>query len=94
MRRPFQTSMVRGGGKYRGNLQPRWTKTFTLLPSRVAFDSVPSLHVSCLKPGPGGGIGRRYGLKIRFANASASSSLAPGTNKNNNLWYFYNIPLN
>ncbi len=46
---------------------------------RAIFDSVPSLHVSCLNPGPGGGIGRRYGLKIRFANASASSSLAPGT---------------
>ena len=58
---------------------------------RAIFDSVPSLHVSCLNPGPGGGIGRRYGLKIRFAKASASSSLAPGTNKNKDIQVFLRI---
>ena len=30
---------------------------------------------------PGGGIGRRCGLKIHFAQASAGSSPAPGTNQ-------------
>ena len=42
------------------------------------FDSVPSLHPSCSQS-PGGGIGRRCGLKIRFPKGSAGSSPAPGT---------------
>ena len=45
---------------------------------RVEFDFVPKTpHSSAHRPG--GGTGRRYGLKIRFANASAGSSPAPGT---------------
>ena len=43
------------------------------------FDSDPSLHFPRLCPG--GGIGRRCGLKIRFPKGSAGSSPAPGTNQ-------------
>ena len=60
---------------------------------RAIFDSVPSLHESCLKPGPGGGIGRRYGLKIRCPKGRASSSLAPGTNKNKDIQVFPRITM-
>ena len=41
------------------------------------FDSDPSLQSTFLSPG--GGIGRRYGLKIRCPKGRAGSSPAPGT---------------
>jgi hypothetical protein len=44
------------------------------------FDSDPSLHICCISfQSPGGGIGRRKGLKIPRGQPRASSSLAPGT---------------
>ena len=48
------------------------------------FDSDPSLinRVKANFKGPGGGIGRRKGLKIPRGQPRASSSLAPGTNFN------------
>ena len=42
------------------------------------FDSDPSLHF--YSSSPGGGIGRRNGLKIRYSKECAGSSPAPGTN--------------
>ncbi len=45
---------------------------------RAGFDSVPSLHVTCAIPGPGGGIGRRYGLKrVRLATEPDSTLVKP-----------------
>ena len=46
------------------------------------FDSDPSLQSTSRSPG--GGIGRRYGLKIRCPKGRAGSSPAPGTTKNRN----------
>ena len=45
------------------------------------FDSDPSLQSTFLSPG--GGIGRRYGLKIRCPKGRAGSSPAPGTTISN-----------
>ena len=42
-------------------------------------------------PGPGGGIGRRNGLKIRFSKGSAGSSPALGTIKNSELLSVFNV---
>ena len=50
-----------------------------LLTFSEVFDSDPSLHLF-LTPRPGGGIGRRYGLKIRCSKERAGSSPALGTN--------------
>ena len=53
------------------------------LQSRVRrFDSDSGLHIfrRCARPGPGGEIGRRSGLKIRRPQGHAGSSPAPGTN--------------
>ncbi len=54
------------------------------------FPSVEVLPLRPRAPGPcpGGGIGRRCGLKIRCPKGRAGSSPAPGTNKSNNLLGF------
>ena len=41
--------------------------------------SIPTLASIFSTPCPGGGIGRRCGLKIHFEKSSAGSSPAPGT---------------
>ena len=46
-----------------------------------ASGEMRSRRIYCAPPGRGGGTGRRAGFKIRFPKGSASSILAPGTNK-------------
>ncbi len=52
--------VISGVNRQLSDLEMAWLEAF-----RSVFDSVPSLHETYETPGPGGGIGRRYGLKIR-----------------------------
>jgi hypothetical protein len=59
--------------------EARWQSGYAAACKAVDAGSIPTL-ASIFLPGPGGGIGRRSGLKIRCPKGRAGSSSAPGTN--------------
>ena len=64
--------------------QARWQSGYAAACKAADAGSIPTLASNQLTHGPGGGIGRRYGLKIRCPKGRAGSSPAPGTTKNRN----------
>ena len=58
----------------------RWQSGYAADCNSVHAGSIPTLASIFPNKCPGGGIGRRYGLKIRFEKSSAGSSPALGTN--------------
>ena len=63
----------------------RWQSGYAAACKAVDAGSIPTLASIFPSVCPGGGIGRRCGLKIRCPKGRAGSSPAPGTNKNNYL---------
>jgi hypothetical protein len=62
--------------------EARWQSGYAADCNSVYAGSIPTL-ASIFTSGPGGGIGRRNGLKIRYSKECAGSSPAPGTNNPN-----------
>lgn len=56
----------------------RWQSGYAAACKAADLGSIPGL-ASTLYERPGGGIGRRCGLKIRFPKGSGGSSPPPGT---------------
>ena len=63
--------------------QARWQSGYAAACKAADAGSIPTLASNQLTHGPGGGIGRRYGLKIRCPKGRAGSSPAPGTIQDN-----------
>ena len=61
--------------------EARWQSGYAAACKAVDAGSIPTL-ASIFLPCPGGGIGRRSGLKIRCPKGRAGSSPALGTNNN------------
>ena len=59
--------------------EARWQSGYAADCNSVYAGSIPTL-ASIFLVSPGGGIGRRNGLKIRYSKECAGSSPAPGTN--------------
>ena len=59
----------------------RWQSGYAAVCKTVDAGSIPTLASNYLFVSPGGGIGRRYGLKIRCPKGRAGSIPAPGTTK-------------
>ena len=63
----------------------RWQSGYAAACKAVDAGSIPTLASILFRilsaSSPGGGIGRRYGLKIRCPKGRAGSSPAPGTNE-------------
>ena len=57
----------------------RWQSGYAAVCKTVDAGSIPTLASNYLIVSPGGGIGRRYGLKIRCPKGRAGSIPAPGT---------------
>ena len=57
----------------------RWQSGYAAVCKTVDAGSIPTLASNYLFVSPGGGIGRRYGLKIRCPKGRAGSIPAPGT---------------
>ena len=60
--------------------EARWQSGYAADCNSVYAGSIPTL-ASIFSRCPGGGIGRRNGLKIRYSKECAGSSPAPGTMK-------------
>ncbi len=58
--------------------EARWQSGYAADCNSVYAGSIPTL-ASIFSSCPGGGIGRRNGLKIRYSKECAGSSPAPGT---------------
>jgi hypothetical protein len=61
-------------------IEARWQSGYAADCNSVYAGSIPTL-ASIYLSRPGGGIGRRNGLKIRYSKECAGSSPAPGTSQ-------------